>query len=100
MKILDIFTENEKIKARPLLKAKEAGDHEAAVEFTRMQLNGYRRALAEYKTHPMDEKVVSQCEEDAFFDDLFPSTVADYITELEYKIKKNENWLHNNLMDW
>lgn len=100
MKKLEIFTENEKIKATPLLKAKENGDHEAAVEFTRMQLNGYRRALAEYKSHPMDEKVVSQCEEDAFFDDLYPSTVSDYIAELEYIIKKNEDWLHNNLMDW
>lgn len=100
MKKLKIFTENERIQAKPLLIAKEAGDHEAAVEFTRMRLNGCRRALAEYKTHPMNEKVVSQCEEDALFDDLFPLTVSDYIAELEDKIKHNEDWLHNNLMDW
>ena len=99
MKELSIFTENEKIKARPLLKAKENGDHEAAVEFTRMYLNGCRRALAKYKTHPINEKVVPEYE-DALFDDLFSSTVLEKIAELEGEIKDNENWLHNNLMDW
>ncbi len=99
MKELSIFTENEKIKVRPLLKAKENGDHEAAVEYTIMYLNGCRRALAEYRTHPSNEKVVPQYA-DSFFDDLFPSTVRDKIEELEDAIKENENWLHNNLMDW
>lgn len=63
-----------------------------------MYLNGCRRALAEYKTHPINEIV--EYEGDTLFDDLYPSTVLDHIAELEGEIKENENWLHNNLMDW
>lgn len=77
MKEIAIFTESEKIKARPLLKAKENGDHEAAVAFKRMQLKGYERALAEYKKHSADEKVIPECEDvnDLFYD-LMCSTVS------------------------
>lgn len=101
MKEIAIFTESEKIKARPLLKAKENGDHEAAVEFTRMQLNGYKRALAEYKKHSADEKVIPEYEDvnDLFYD-LMCSTVSEKIAELEEKIKDDENWIHVNLIDW
>lgn len=101
MKEIAIFTESEKTKAIPLLKAKENGDHEAAVEFTRMQLHGYTRALAEYKKHPADEIVTPEYDDknDLFYD-LMCSTVSEKIAELEEEIKDDENWIHANLIDW
>lgn len=65
-----IFTESEKIKVRTLLKSKENGDHEATVNFTRMLIEGYKRALAEYKKHPADEIVTPEYvdENDLFYD--------------------------------
>ncbi len=56
MKEIALFTEDEKKVMRPLLAAKEQGDHEAAVKFTEMWIEGCKRALAEYKKHPGNEK--------------------------------------------
>ena len=94
MKEIAIFTESEKIKARPLLKAKENGDHESAVNFTRMQLKGYKRALAEYKKHPVDEIVTPEyVDKDDLFYDLMCYTVSEKIEELEERIEDDENWM-------
>lgn len=101
MKEIAIFTESEKAKAIPLLKAKQNGDHEAAVEFKRMQLKGCKRALAEYKKHPEDEIVTPEYDDknDLFYD-LMCSTVSEKIEGLERQIKDDENWIHVNLIDW
>ena len=100
MKEITIFTESEKIKGRSLLKAKENGDHEATVNFTRMQLKGYKRALEEYKKHPADEIVTPEyVDKDDLFYDLMCSTVSEKIEELEERIKDGENWIHDNLID-
>ena len=87
MKEIAIFTESEKIKARPLLKAKENGDHESAVNFTRMQLK-------EYKKHPVDEIVTPEyVDKDDLFYDLMCYTVSEKIEELEERIEDDENWM-------
>lgn len=101
MKEIAIFTESEKTKAKLLLKAKENGDHEAAVEYIRMKLNGCRRALEEYKKHSANEKVTPEYEDvnDLFYD-LMCSTVSETIKEIEKEIKHYENWIHANLIDW
>ena len=100
MKEIAIFTESEKIKARPLLKAKENGDHVATVNFTRMQLKGLKRALAEYKKHPADEIVTPEYDdENDLFYELMCYTVFEKIEELEERIKDDENWIHDNLID-
>lgn len=101
MKEISIFTESEKIKARQLLKAKENGDHEAAVEYIRLKLNCCKRALAEYKKHSADEEVTPEYADtkDLFYD-LMCSTVSETIKEIEKEIKDYENWIHINLIDW
>lgn len=94
MKEIAIFTESEKIKARALLKAKENEYGEATVNFIRMQLKGYKRALAEYKKHPADEIVTPEyVDENDLFYDLMCNTVSEKIAELEEKIKDYENYL-------
>lgn len=90
MKELELFTANEKEIMRPLLKAKEHGDHEAAIKFTEMQTNGYKRALAEYRKHPENEEVIP-----SFDDDFMPEfdNVGAKINLLEESIEENEKWL-------
>ena len=92
MKEITLFTEEEKKIMRPLLMAKEKGNHEAAVKFTEMETEGYKRALTEYKKHSLSESVTSGFLED---DELFPKTVADKIAQLEKDIADNEEWLKN-----
>lgn len=94
MKEIGIFTESEKNEARPLLKAKENGDHEAAIKFTKMKINGRKRAIEEYKKHSADEEVTPEYDDknDLFYD-LMCSTVSEKIEELEEEIKDDENWL-------
>ncbi len=84
MKEITLFTENEKMNMRPLLKAKEQGDHEAAVKFTEMWVKGCKRALAEYKKHPENEEVITN------ESDFFPVTVKEKIAELEAELAINE----------
>lgn len=93
MKEITLFTDSEKKVMQPLLKAKELGNHEAAVRFTEMFTEGCKRAVAEYKKHPMSEEVISNFPED---DEFWTETVADKIAELEEKITKNEKWLRSN----
>lgn len=90
MKEIALFTEDEKKVMRPLLKAKEQGDHEAAVKFTEMWIQGCQRALAEYKKHPGNEII----EDDVT--NLFPVDVKTKIAELEEDIAKCEEWLAEN----
>lgn len=93
MKEIRLFTNSEKKILAPLLKAKEQGNHEAAIEFTELWIKGCKRALAEYKKHADREIVKSNFSED---DEFFTSTVADKIAELEEEITTNEEWLKNN----
>ena len=87
MKEIALFTENEKEVMKPLLKAKEQGDHEAAAKFTEMWIQGCKRALAEYKKHPGDEII----EDDVT--DLFPMDVKAKIAELEEELAEAEHEL-------
>lgn len=90
MKEITLFTESEKKVMRPLLKAKEQGNHEAAIKFTEMWIEGYKRALAEYKKHPENEEIISS------EDDLFPMDVKAMIAEIEEDIAEREEWLKAN----
>lgn len=92
MKEIAIFTEDEKKVMRPLLKAKEQGDHEAAIKFLEMWLEGHKRALTEYKKHPDTEKI--DCDLTDLFPDLF--TVKAQIKTLEEEIAETEEWLKEN----
>lgn len=85
-----IFTEDEKKVMRPLLKAKEQGDREAAIKFLEMWIEGHKRALTEYKKRPDDETV--DCGD---LTDLFPDlfTVKAQIAELEEEIAESEESL-------
>ncbi len=94
MKEITLFTESEKKVMRPLLKAKEQGDHEAAIKFTEMSIEGYKRALAEYKKHPENEKIIY--DDDSLFADLLPMDVKAKIKELEEDIAEREEWLKAN----
>lgn len=97
MKEITLFTEGEKKVMRPLLKAKEQGNHEAAIKFTEMWIEGYKRALAEYKKHPGNEKITYEDDDvtDLFFD-LLPVDVKAKIEELEEEIAEREAWLREN----
>ena len=90
MKEITLFTDNEKKIMIPLLKAKEQGNHEAAVKFTEMLIEGCKRALAEYNKHPKNEEITSDFSED---NEFWPETVADKIAEIEEMIADNEEWL-------
>ena len=90
MKEITLFTESEKKVMRPLLKAKEQGNHESAIKFTEMWIEGYKRALAEYKKHPGNEEIIYG------EDDLFPTDVKSKIAELEEDIAESESWLREN----
>lgn len=87
---ITIFTENEKKVMRPLLKAKEHGNLDAAIKFTEMWIEGYKRALAEYKKHPDNETI-----DYGYYTDLFPDlfTVEAQIREIEYVIAESEESL-------
>lgn len=92
MKKIEIFTTVEKPIGRNLLIASENGDHKATIRFEEMYVYGCKRALEEYKKHPLNEEVVTDFSED---DELFPETVADLIEELTEAISKKEEWLED-----
>lgn len=90
MKEINIFNAAEKKIAKPLLKAKENGDKKAAIAFTKMWIKCHKRALAEYKKHPLSETITTNSAE---FDEFWPQTVADKIKEISSEIEENEKWL-------
>lgn len=94
MKEITLFTEGEKKVMRPLLKAKEQGNHESAIKFTEMWIEGCKRAIAEYKKHPENEKIIY--DDDSLFADLLPMDVKAKIEELEEDIAEREEWLREN----
>lgn len=95
MKEIKIFNAAEKKIARPLLKAKEHGDHQAAIAFTKLWIKCHKRALEEYKKHPLTETIISNFPED---DELWPETVEDKIREITQEIEENEKWLEGEIV--
>ena len=89
MKEIKIFNAAEKKIAQPLLKAKESGDHQAAIAFTKMWIKCHKRALEEYKKHPLSEPITTNFDDD----EVWPETVEDKIREITEEIEENEKWL-------
>lgn len=87
---ITIFTDDDKKVMRPLLKAKEQGNLDAAIKFTEMWIEGYKRALTEYKKHPENETI-----DYGYYTDLFPGlfTVKTQIQEIEEAIAESEDSL-------
>lgn len=96
MKEITLFTESEKKVMRPLLKAKEQGNHEAAIKYTEMWIEGHKRALAEYKKHPENEKIECEDDDSAGLFAAFYGTVKAQIKEIEEEIAECEAWLREN----
>lgn len=94
MKELELFTVEEKKVMRPLLKAKEQGDGEAAIKFDTMWVEACKRAIAEYKKHPENEKITYEDDDvTSLFLDVLPMDVKAKIAELEEEIAEREAWL-------
>lgn len=87
MKVISIFTNEEKEVAKALYKA---GDDESFIKYYKMRLAGYNKALEEYRNHPANELITSDFPDD---DEFLQLTVGDMIKECETEIKKMNRYL-------
>ena len=82
MKEIEIFTKAEKEILSPLYIA-----HTQLITRLTMELHAYKRALKEYKQHPMHEPVYPPIDEDFIYEYC---NVRQYINQLNDDIEKLE----------
>ena len=82
MKEIEIFTKAEKELLRPLFIA-----HTQLLTRLEIGLHARKRALKEYKQHPMHEPVYPQFDDDFIYEYF---NVGQYVNQLEDEIKEME----------